>query len=85
MTPAVRQLPAMMGDVPALALGRRSDVPAWNSAGHALFAGHLDPAAPDRPEQRPNRSPSRAAMALLVHSTQGTAGADPVREPVPCE
>ena len=54
LTPAVRQLVAALGDVPVVVLGRRSDVLAWNSAGHALFAGHLDPEAPERPDQRPN-------------------------------
>jgi transcriptional regulator with XRE-family HTH domain len=56
---AVRQLMDALADVPALVLGRSSDVLAWNRAGHALFAGHLDPAGPDRPGQRPN-------MARLV-------------------
>jgi transcriptional regulator with XRE-family HTH domain len=59
VTPAVRQLLAAIGDVPALVLGRRGDVLAWNRAGHALFAGHLDPDAPDHPRQRPT-------MARLV-------------------
>lgn len=59
VTPAVRQLMAAIGDVPVLVLGRRSDVLAWNRAGHALFAGHLDPESPDRPGSRPN-------MARLV-------------------
>ncbi|WP_037916033.1 helix-turn-helix domain-containing protein [Actinacidiphila yeochonensis] len=54
-----RQLLDVMGDVPALVLGRRSDVLAWNRLGHALFAGHLDPGSPDRPGERPN-------MARLV-------------------
>lgn len=56
---AMRQLLNMLGDVPAIVLGRRSDVLAWNRAGHALFAGHLDPGTPDLPAQRPN-------MARLV-------------------
>jgi hypothetical protein len=43
-----------MPDVPALLLGRRNDVLAWNRLGHALLAGHLDPAAPERTEARPN-------------------------------
>jgi transcriptional regulator with XRE-family HTH domain len=43
-----------MPDVPGLLLGRRNDILAWNSLGHALLAGHLDPAAPQRPESRPN-------------------------------
>ncbi|WP_399886476.1 helix-turn-helix domain-containing protein [Streptomyces sp. BBFR51] len=54
-----RQLLDVMGDVPAIVLGRRSDVLAWNRPGHALFAGHLDPGAPDLPRERPN-------MARLV-------------------
>ncbi|MGW3967146.1 helix-turn-helix domain-containing protein [Amycolatopsis sp. NPDC005003] len=59
VTPAVRQLLAALGDVPAIVLGRCSDVLAWNVAGHALFAGHLEPDAPERPGRRPN-------MARLV-------------------
>lgn len=57
--PAVHQLVAALGDVPALVLGRRLDVLAWNTAGHALFAGHLEPDSVDRPDRRPN-------MARLV-------------------
>jgi len=49
-----RQLLDAVGDVPAVVLGRRSDVLAWNRLGHALFAGHLDPGAPERPGERPN-------------------------------
>jgi transcriptional regulator with XRE-family HTH domain len=59
VTPAIGQLMAALGEVPAVVLGRRSDVLAWNRAGHALFAGHLDPSSPDRPQSRPN-------MARLV-------------------
>jgi transcriptional regulator with XRE-family HTH domain len=54
VSPAVRQLIAALGEVPVVVLGRRSDVLAWNTAGHALFAGHLDPDVPQRPAQRPN-------------------------------
>ncbi|MFY1684510.1 helix-turn-helix domain-containing protein [Micromonospora sp. WMMD730] len=57
--PAVHQLVAALGDVPALVLGRRLDVLAWNTAGQALFAGHLEPDAVHRPDRRPN-------MARLV-------------------
>ncbi|MEV0940113.1 helix-turn-helix domain-containing protein [Micromonospora wenchangensis] len=57
--PAVHQLVAALGDVPALVLGRRLDVLAWNTAGHALFAGHLEPDSVDLPDRRPN-------MARLV-------------------
>ncbi|MFD8519049.1 helix-turn-helix domain-containing protein [Streptomyces capillispiralis] len=52
----LRTLLAAMSDVPALVLGRRNDVLAWNRAGHALLAGHLDPASPDDPDTRPNMS-----------------------------
>ncbi|MFE1443245.1 helix-turn-helix domain-containing protein [Streptomyces sp. NPDC058739] len=59
VTEATAQLLDALGDVPAIVIGRRSDVLAWNRLGHALFAGHLDPGAPDVPAQRPN-------MARLV-------------------
>jgi len=56
---ATRQLLAALGDAPALVLGRRSDVLAWNRTGHALFAGHLEARIPEQPDLRPN-------MARLV-------------------
>ncbi|MGW9068725.1 helix-turn-helix domain-containing protein [Streptomyces yangpuensis] len=59
VTEATGQLLEALGHVPAIVTGRRSDVLAWNRLGHALFAGHLDPGAPDRPGERPN-------MARLV-------------------
>jgi transcriptional regulator with XRE-family HTH domain len=52
----LQTLLATMSDVPALAVGRRNDVLAWNRAGHALLAGHLDFASPDDPRRRPNMS-----------------------------
>ncbi|ANZ39597.1 transcriptional regulator [Lentzea guizhouensis] len=52
------QLLDALADVPAIVLGRRSDVLAWNRLGHALFAGHLDFTAV-RQARRPN-------MARLV-------------------
>ncbi|ONH61326.1 transcriptional regulator [Frankia sp. CcI49] len=59
--PARPELPAAgaaalldaMHAVPAMLLGRRNDILAWNRLGHALLAGHLDAAAPRSP-QRPN-------------------------------
>ncbi|MCR3750249.1 helix-turn-helix transcriptional regulator [Lentzea californiensis] len=39
---------------PAILLGRRGDVLAWNPLGHAFFAGHLDQSSPQRPADRPN-------------------------------
>ncbi|MFE7759734.1 helix-turn-helix domain-containing protein [Streptomyces sp. NPDC057418] len=59
VTPATSALLAAIGDTPAVALGRRGDVLAWNGQGHALFAGHLAPDTPDDPGRRPN-------MARLV-------------------
>ncbi|WP_329551035.1 helix-turn-helix domain-containing protein [Streptomyces sp. NBC_00696] len=59
VTEAAAQLMEVLADVPAMVLGRRSDVLAWNRLGHALFAGHLDPHAPDQAARRPN-------MARLV-------------------
>jgi transcriptional regulator with XRE-family HTH domain len=50
---AVRLLESLP-DVPALLLGRRNDVLAWNRLGHALLAGHLDPAAPTHRDTRPS-------------------------------
>ncbi|BBH67895.1 transcriptional regulator [Actinoplanes sp. OR16] len=50
----VEQLIDAMRDVPALVLGRHSEVLAWNELGHLLFAGHYDRAAPRRPADRPN-------------------------------
>ncbi|WP_326948112.1 helix-turn-helix transcriptional regulator [Amycolatopsis sp. NBC_01307] len=54
LDPLARDLLRSLGDVPALVLGRRSDVLAWNPLGHALMAGHVDPTAPERPADRPN-------------------------------
>ncbi|GIH79070.1 helix-turn-helix transcriptional regulator [Planobispora longispora] len=51
---SVRRLLEAMTEAPALALDRRNDILAWNGLGHALLAGHLDPAAPGSPATRPN-------------------------------
>ncbi|MFJ5636633.1 helix-turn-helix domain-containing protein [Streptomyces goshikiensis] len=59
LTEPTAQLLDALGDIPAIVIGRRSDVLAWNRMGHALFAGHLDPGAPEVPAERPN-------MARLV-------------------
>ncbi|MEV0675993.1 helix-turn-helix transcriptional regulator [Actinosynnema sp. NPDC050436] len=47
-------LSSLTDATPAIALGRRGDVLAWNRAGHALFAEHLDFDAPDNPTRRPS-------------------------------
>jgi transcriptional regulator with XRE-family HTH domain len=52
--PGTRQLVDAMTDVPALVLGPRTEVLAWNALGHQLYAGHLDRDAPERPADRPN-------------------------------
>ena len=52
--PSLAGLLAALGEVPALVLGRRSDVLAWNLMAHALLAGDLPLEAPQEPRQRPN-------------------------------
>ncbi|MFF0450701.1 helix-turn-helix transcriptional regulator [Streptomyces sp. NPDC004609] len=42
--------------LPAVLLGRRNDVLAWNRLGHALLAGHLDFTAPADTARRPSMS-----------------------------
>jgi transcriptional regulator with XRE-family HTH domain len=54
LRPEVRRMIDSFGDVPALVLGRRCDVLAWNPMAHALIAGHLAADAPVTPEDRPN-------------------------------
>lgn len=51
-----RDLLRAVDGVPAIVLGRRTDVLAWNTLGHALLAGHLDFLGPDDPARRPNMS-----------------------------
>jgi len=52
--PGTVRLLGAMADVPAVVLGRRNEVLAWNSLGHLLLAGHLAADAPTRPTDRPN-------------------------------
>lgn len=52
--PALSELLENLADVPALILGRRSDVLRWNPLGHALLAAHLDADSPESPSTRPN-------------------------------
>ncbi|MET9901069.1 helix-turn-helix transcriptional regulator [Streptomyces sp. NPDC006446] len=66
VTQATGQLLDALADTPAIALGLRGDVLAWNRLGHALFAGHLDPGAPGLPAQRPNM----AALVFLDRHTR---------------
>ncbi|MFC1443152.1 helix-turn-helix transcriptional regulator [Streptacidiphilus sp. N1-10] len=59
ITTATSALLAALDGTPAIVMGRRSDVLAWNRQGHVLFAGHLDSTSPEDPGRRPN-------MAKLV-------------------
>lgn len=43
-----------MTTVPAIVLGRSTEVLAWNRLGHALIGGHFDYAAPEQDRTRPN-------------------------------
>lgn len=51
-----RDLLRALDGTPALVLGRRTDVLAWNHLGHALLAGHVDRSAVDDVADRPNMS-----------------------------
>lgn len=50
---AMVELLDSMPDTPAMVLGRRSEVLAWNHVGHALLAPHLEYDAPQHPSSRP--------------------------------
>ncbi|WP_323179963.1 hypothetical protein [Streptomyces sp. NBC_00555] len=89
-TEATVQLLDGLADVPAIVLGRRSDVLAWNRLGHALFAGDLGRGAPDLPAQRPNmarlvfldshtREASSAACRAAARNEAGPGPAFPCR------
>jgi transcriptional regulator with XRE-family HTH domain len=52
--PGTVRLINAMTDVPAVVMGLRTEVLAWNRLGHALLAGHYDVTAPSRPADRPN-------------------------------
>ena len=52
--PSIRTMLSALGGVPALLIGYRTDVLAWNPMGHALLCGHLPYDAPDRAGTRPN-------------------------------
>lgn len=55
LAPRVSALLSSLGEsLPAIVLGRRGDVLAWNRTGHALIAEHLDYGAPSDPETRPS-------------------------------
>ncbi|WP_404198039.1 helix-turn-helix domain-containing protein [Streptomyces tauricus] len=70
--PATSALLAALDGTPALVIGRRSDVLAWNRPGHGLFAGHLDPDGPDDPGGAggPGRRPNMARLVFLDAHTR---------------
>jgi transcriptional regulator with XRE-family HTH domain len=51
---AVRQMIQSFTGIPALVVGRRTDVLAWNRMAHGLLAGHLDFEAPNHSVTQPN-------------------------------
>jgi transcriptional regulator with XRE-family HTH domain len=51
---AALALLAAVSDRPAVILGRRNDILAWNALGHALIAPHVDADAPADPVSRPS-------------------------------
>jgi transcriptional regulator with XRE-family HTH domain len=51
--PAFVELIDSMPDIPAMVLGRRSEVLAWNQLGHVLLTPHLGYDAPQHPQLRP--------------------------------
>ena len=69
--PGTKRLVDSMGSVPAVVLGKRTEVLAWNQAGHRLVASHLDFDTPDTPSQRPNMTRmlflDEATRALYPH------------------
>lgn len=61
---------AAMPQVPALLLGRRNDILAWNQLGHQLLGCHLDFDAPLNPATRP----STTRMLFLDSQTRAQEG-----------
>ena len=65
--PGTRRLIENMNAVPSVLLGKRTEVLAWNKAGHHLVAGHLNFDSPDHPSKRPNMT----RMLFLDEPTHG--------------
>ncbi|GAA3269740.1 helix-turn-helix domain-containing protein [Paenarthrobacter aurescens] len=64
--PGTLTLIQSMPGTPAVVLGRRSEVLAWNALGHRLVAGHVDFEAPQVPASRPNMT----RLLFLDHHTR---------------
>lgn len=71
--PSTVRLINAMANVPALIMGRRTEILAWNRLGHALLAGHYDFTAPRRPADRPNLT---RMLFLDPHTRELYAGWD---------
>ena len=72
----VRLLEAMI-DIPAVVMGRRNEILAWNRLGHLLLGGHLDFDSPARSADRPNLTrmlflhlPDGDGQRMLTHTAQ---------------
>lgn len=65
--PGTKRLIESMHTVPAVVLGKSTEVLAWNTAGHGLVAAHLDFDSPDTLSQRPNMT----RMLFLDDATRG--------------
>lgn len=65
--PGTKRLIGNMHSVPAVVLGKRTEVLAWNPAGHRLVASHLDFDCPESPSRRPNMT----RMLFLDEPTRG--------------
>lgn len=67
VAPAFIELLDNLGEAPAMVVGQRRDVLAWNRTGHALFAGHLDAGTVADPSTRPNAT---ALIFLDLHTRE---------------
>ncbi|MBU2664830.1 helix-turn-helix transcriptional regulator [Actinoplanes bogorensis] len=77
--PGLLELLGALKDVPAMVVGARKDVLAWNPLGHALFAGHLPADAPSTRSARPNIAKLMfldPEMRELFTDWEAKAGAD---------
>jgi len=66
VAPAFLELLDTLGEAPAMVVGQRRDILAWNRTGHALFAGHVDAHAVHDPLARPNAT----ALVFLDRHTR---------------
>lgn len=64
--PGTQRLITSLAGTPAIVLGRRSEVLAWNRLGHRLIAGHLAFDDPVTPSLRPNMT----RLLFLDHHTR---------------